>query len=93
MEDVLEVYARPYDPGRPVVCLDETSKQLVAHSREPLPARPGEPEAWDHRYVRKGGVPISLSRGFVNKAHPFLYTGRSMRGCPAAGGGGAGPLA
>jgi len=38
MEDVLEVYARPHDPERPVVCLDETSKQLVAETRTPQPA-------------------------------------------------------
>ena len=43
MEDVLEVYARPRDPSRPLVCLDEGSKQLVAHSRSPMPARPAEP--------------------------------------------------
>ena len=54
MEDVLEVYARPYDPERPVVCLDESSKQLLAHSREPLPMRPGDPLTCDYEYVRKG---------------------------------------
>ncbi len=37
MEDVLEVYKRPYDPGRPVVCIDETTKQLIGETREPLP--------------------------------------------------------
>ena len=41
MEDVLEVYHRPYDPKRPVVCVDETFKQLVGETREPLPMRPG----------------------------------------------------
>ena len=54
MEDVLEVYTRPYDPQRPQVCLDETSKQLVADSREPLPAAPGQPERIDYEYERKG---------------------------------------
>ena len=54
MEDVLEVYARPYDPKRPVVCLDESSKQLLADSRDPLPARPGAPRTQDYEYVRKG---------------------------------------
>ena len=39
MEDVLDLYAEPYDPKRPVVCFDETSKQLVAEKREPIPAR------------------------------------------------------
>jgi hypothetical protein len=43
MEDVLEVYTRPHDPARPLLCLDETSKQLVAETRTPLPLRPGRP--------------------------------------------------
>ena len=43
MEDVLEVYARPHDPERPVVCLDETSKQLIAETRTPQPTAPGRP--------------------------------------------------
>ncbi len=41
MEDVLEVYQRPYDPKRPMVCLDETSKQLVGETRTPTPVAPG----------------------------------------------------
>jgi hypothetical protein len=54
MEDVLEVYTRPYDPRRPQVCVDETSKQLVAETREPIPATPGQPERVDYEYERKG---------------------------------------
>jgi hypothetical protein len=54
MEDVLEVYARPHDPDEPVVCLDETSIQLIAETRTPLPARPGEPERYDYEYRRNG---------------------------------------
>jgi hypothetical protein len=54
MEDVLEVYKRPYDPQRPVVCVDETFKQLIGETREPLPAQPGKVERFDHVYVRKG---------------------------------------
>ena len=54
MEDVLEVYHRPYDPTRPVVCLDETFKQLIGETREPLPPRPGSVERYDHVYVRHG---------------------------------------
>jgi len=54
MEDVLEVYTRPYDPRRPQVCIDETSKQLVAETREPLPSAPGQPERVDYEYERKG---------------------------------------
>ena len=53
-EDVLEVYKRPYDPRRPVICLDETVKQLIGQSREPLPPRPGAVERFDHVYVRNG---------------------------------------
>ena len=54
MEDVLEVYTRPYDPQRPQVCIDETSKQLVAETRAPLPASPGQPERVDYEYERQG---------------------------------------
>jgi DDE superfamily endonuclease len=54
MEDVLEVYTRPYDPQRPVVCLDEASKQLVAETRVPIPAAPGKLARIDYEYERKG---------------------------------------
>jgi hypothetical protein len=54
MEDVLDVYHRPYDPHRPQVCMDETSKQLVGEVRAPLPPRPGRPERFDTHYVRNG---------------------------------------
>jgi hypothetical protein len=54
MEDVLDVYKRPRDPARPLVCLDETSKQLVAETRTPLPMRPGEPARFDYEYARNG---------------------------------------
>jgi hypothetical protein len=54
MEDVLEVYTRPYDPQRPQVCLDETSKQLVAETRMPIPTAPGQPERIDYEYERQG---------------------------------------
>jgi len=54
MEDVLEVYKRPYDPKRPQVCMDETSKQLLADTREPIPAKSGFSEKVDHEYKREG---------------------------------------
>lgn len=54
MEEVLEVYARPYDKKRPVVCLDEAAKQLLAPTRLPLPLQPGTPERHDPEYVRRG---------------------------------------
>lgn len=61
MEDVLEVYHRPLDPSRPVVCFDETSKQLVEHTREPLPARPGTRLRIDDEYKRCGTANIFLA--------------------------------
>jgi hypothetical protein len=54
MEDVLEVYTRPFDPKRPQVCMDEVSKQLVGETRTPIPAAPGQPERCDYEYVRNG---------------------------------------
>ena len=54
MEDVLEVYQRPHDPTRPVVCLDETSKQLIAETRVPIPAKPGRVVRYDYEYERNG---------------------------------------
>jgi DDE superfamily endonuclease len=54
MEDVLDVYHRPYDPARPVVALDEASKQLVGEAVPPLPPEPGRPERFDYEYVRNG---------------------------------------
>jgi len=54
MEDVLDVYRRPYDPKQPLVCMDETSKQLVGEVRTPLPPGPGQPERYDSEYTRNG---------------------------------------
>ncbi len=56
MEDVLDVYQRPPDPARPLVCLDETSRQLLAEARSPLPMVPGHPVRQDPEYVRGGVV-------------------------------------
>lgn len=54
MEDVLDVYARPYDPKRPLVCFDEQLVQLIAEKRKPLPAKAGRPERFDYEYKRNG---------------------------------------
>ena len=54
MEDILEVYQRPYDRQRPLVCLDESSKQLVAETRVPIAAKPGQPGRHDYEYRRNG---------------------------------------
>lgn len=54
MEDVLDLYAQPYDAQRPVVCFDETSTQLLGEARAPIPARPGHPRRVDYEYQRQG---------------------------------------
>jgi len=54
MEDVLDVYHRPYDSKRPLVTLDESSKQLIGETVEPVPMKPGQPERFDYEYVRNG---------------------------------------
>jgi hypothetical protein len=54
MEDVLEVYTRPEDPQYPLVCMDETNKQLLADVRDPLPAQAGHPQRVDYEYKREG---------------------------------------
>ena len=60
MEDVLEVYHRPYDEKRPLVALDEASKQLVGEVIQPLPPEPGQPERFDYEYVRNGTANLSM---------------------------------
>lgn len=54
MEDVLEVYTRPYDPEQPQVCVDEVSKQLVKDITPPVPMQPGQPAREDYEYERRG---------------------------------------
>jgi len=54
MEDVLDLYTAPEDPRYPLVCFDETSKQLIGETRTPLPTKPGQPERYDFEYVRNG---------------------------------------
>jgi len=54
MEDVLEIYKKPYDPEHPVVCMDESSKQQIKEIRQPIAVKPGEPERYDTEYERNG---------------------------------------
>ena len=61
MEDVLEVYSRPFDPEHPVVCLDEASRQLIGEVRGPLPPRPGETARYDGEYVRNGTANLFMA--------------------------------
>ena len=60
MEDTLDVYRRPYDPLRPVVCMDESNKQLTKETRVPIPMKPGQPERIDHEYERNGVADIFM---------------------------------
>jgi hypothetical protein len=60
MEDVLELYAEPYDPDRPVVCFDECSEELHGQVAEPIPVAPGQPAKEDYEYVRHGTANLFL---------------------------------
>jgi transposase len=66
MEDVLDLYAEPGDPAKPIVCFDESPKQLLAETRTPIPAEPGHPERVDHEYRRNGTVNlfVTVASGF-----------------------------
>jgi hypothetical protein len=61
MEDVWDVYHRPYDPERPVVCMDEASKQLIAEVRQPLPVQPGRTAKYDSEYERRGTANVFMA--------------------------------
>ena len=60
MEDVLAVYMRPHDPERPLDCLDETSKQLIAETRVPIPMKRGRPARFDYEYERNGTATLFM---------------------------------
>ncbi len=60
MEDVIAVYELPYDQGHPVICMDESCKQLIGDVHEAIPCAPGRPERIDHEYVRNGVAEIFL---------------------------------
>jgi hypothetical protein len=87
MEDILDVYQRPYDPSRPVVCIDETNKQLIEQTR--IPCAPGQPEKVDYEYERNGVVNVFMiaeplagkreavvneTRNSIDYAHVLKYT-------------------
>jgi hypothetical protein len=80
MEDVLEVYQRPYDPLRPLLCMDETSKQLVGETRSPLRCAPGTPVRYDAEYVRNGVANLFLiSEPLVGKRQVYVREQRTMQ--------------
>lgn len=77
MEDVLEVYHRPFDPARPLVCLDEAAKQLLAEVREPLPIQPGQVERVDGEYTRHGTASLFMvCEPLAGKRHVFVRAQR-----------------
>ncbi len=70
MENILEVYKRPYDPKRPLVCMDEMPKQLLSDIRDPLPVRPGQTAREDYEYQREGVADFfMLFEPLVGKRH------------------------
>jgi len=79
MEDVLEVYARAYDPKRPVVCMDESGKQLVGEAVPPIPLAPGHPALVDDEYVRNGVASIFLDAGPLAGKRNVTVTERRTR--------------
>ncbi|MGH9312693.1 MAG: IS630 family transposase [Vicinamibacterales bacterium] len=70
MEDVLDLYAEPGDPARPVVCFDETPRQLIGEARVPIAAEPGKPAHLDYEYVRNGTANVFM---FVDTHRPWRH--------------------
>ena len=79
MEDVLSVYQLPYDPRRPVVCMDESSKQLVAEVRQPIGVQPGKPRREDNEYERKGTCNLFLFFEPLRGRRRVWVTGRRRK--------------
>jgi hypothetical protein len=80
MEDVLEVYHLPYDPEYPVVCMDESSKQLIGEVSTPIPCKPGQPVRIDDEYVRKGVVQIFMEvEPLAGKRHVAITERRTRK--------------
>jgi len=80
MEDVLEVYHLPYDPQYPVVCMDESNKQLIGEVRTPIPCKPGQPARIDDEYVRNGVVQIFMEvEPLAGKRHVAVTERRTMK--------------
>ncbi len=80
MEDVLEVYGRAYDPKRPVVCVDETFRQLIGQTHEALLPRPGSVERYDYIYTRNGVAHLFLACEPLKGWRHVAVTGQRRRG-------------
>jgi hypothetical protein len=79
MEKVLEVYKRPYDPLRPVICMDESPKQLIGEAKVPIAAKPGSLEKHDYEYVRNGVCNIFMSNEPLRGKRKVKVTERKTR--------------
>ncbi len=79
MEDVLEVYQRPYNPKKPQVCMDEGSKQLLADTRERLPMQKGQPERYDYEYEREGTASLFIATEPLTGRRVVAVTERRTR--------------
>jgi transposase len=79
MEKVLEVYKRSYDPLRPVICMDESPKQLIGDTQIPIPAQPGSVEKHDYEYERKGTCNIFMSNEPLRGKRMVKITERKTR--------------
>lgn len=80
MEDVLEVYHLPYDSNYPVVCMDESSKQMIGEVHEPIPCKPGQPRRMDDEYVRKGVAEIFMEvEPLAGKRHVAVTERRTRK--------------
>jgi len=80
MEDILELYHMPYDPDYPVVCMDESCKQMIEEVREPIPCEPGQPARMDDEYVRKGVAEVFMEvEPLAGKRHVAITEHRSRK--------------
>jgi len=79
MEDVLEMYHRPYDPQRPMVCMDECSKQLIGEVRTPLPPKPGQIAKYDSEYERLGTANVFMAVEPLGGKRKLRVTDRRTR--------------
>ncbi|MGH9978758.1 MAG: IS630 family transposase [Nitrososphaeraceae archaeon] len=79
MEDILDVYKRPHDPNKPVICMDETSKQLLEETRIPITMKPGSPEKYDTEYERNGVCNIFIWLEPITGKYQVKVTDRRTR--------------
>ena len=80
MEDVLEIYHLPYNPDYPVVCMDESSKQLIGEVRDPVACKPGQPARMDDEYVRNGVAEIFMEvEPLAGKRHVAITERRTRK--------------